>query len=361
MSQLIGLKRSEHGPERPVWTSAAEAEAAWSASIGATMAVTTQRRYRLEVARFLRAWDDLPWVLERHDLWRYVDLFGQGCRSYRRRIGLKMGDACLKGQDVSGCNSECLAYESMRFATVDAHLGAVSHFFRFMEQNGMVEVNHVESVKKAWVRQNKHRNRTQPRRVPSLEDVRKLYRSSQANRAALYAVLAKTGTRIAEALSLRLDAEHFKPGHWLLIPEGYGKRRGNRFLPIDRELARVLEAYLPWREARMTRFNESHSALFVTPLGRPLAPGSDPAHAINRMLRGDQERLGLLDSRGRNFTAHAFRHFFSDALKRNGCDDYWWHILRGDVPRHNQDVYIHPTEQDLIRAYHAHAPRLGVA
>ena len=47
------------------------------------------------------------------------------------------------------------------------------------------------------------------------------------------------------------------------------------------------------------------------------------------------------------FTHHALRHFFSDQLKRNGLEDYYWNILRGDIPKGNLKTYVHPTQQDI--------------
>lgn len=356
MNQLVGLKKSGVGDESAGFQSAEESLRAWFGLLDATCAVATRKRYKIQVRKFVAAWDELPWELSKADIWRYIELYSQGCTNFRTNIGAGRGEGCTKGLVPSNCSAECPLYASVKVQTIGAHLQAVAAYYRFLEQRNMVSVNVLERVKREWAKQSKHRHRSSNRRIPTKEEIRVLLRGTLPNHAAVLAVMAKCGTRIGETLSLRVDSEHFERGRWLVIPDVYGKRRGNRRLVIDAELWSCLEPYLSWRVERMRVNGQEHAYLFVKGNGEPFCQGADPSGDFNAYLRLDQERLGLAEG-GNHFTAHAFRHFFSDELKRNGCEDFYWHLLRGDVPRHNMDVYLHPKPEELRKHYLASAPR----
>lgn len=357
MNELVGLTRTRKGSMEPEFRTKDEAFEAWIPVLISTLAATSARRYQIQASRFLRAWVDEPWELEKEDIWRYIHEFSQGCSFFRTNVGKSQTKGCMKDLDLVGCSTKCRSYEPVRVQTVEAHLQAVSAFYRFLEQRNMVQVNVVEAIKRDWSRQMKHRRRSSARRIPTVDEIQILLKRSLPQRAAVYAVMAKTGVRISEALALKVDSVHFEPQKWFVLPQFYGKRRGNRKLPIDAELWRLLEPYLEWRSEVMAANGEVHDMLFVKANGQAFSLGFDPSGYFSKCIKADQERLGLSDG-SNHFTAHAFRHFFSDELVRNGCSDFFWHLLRGDVPRNNRDVYLHPTDDELRRHYLAHAPRL---
>jgi integrase len=254
--RLEGLKRGAYTIDRPRWITTEEALEAWSASLDANVAPLTKRRLLLQTRRFLSAWDDLPWLLDREDVWGYAELYSQGCRNFCTASSPGAGPGCREGLDIGSCATSCPKYQSMAYETVGAHLQAVSNFFRFLEHHGVVKFNVAESVKKEWLHQNKHRKRVKEHRVPALADVQKLL-SGQPNHALVYLLMAKTGPRVGEAMSLRVDFEHFERGRWFKVPGDEGKRRGNRYLFLDQELDAAVEKYLVWRRNVMLNCGRS--------------------------------------------------------------------------------------------------------
>lgn len=355
MRQAVVLS-SHKGPRaRPTWSSNDEAFQAWHDYEQTRLSPVTLGHYAHEVRRFLGHWTDLAWSLDRQDIWTYVRTYAAYCRNYR--AGGARAEYCAAKQDLNGCTTTCPAYGVMNINTVDHHLRAVSAFYHFLDHAGLIQHNPVQRVHREWSRENKHRQRKSSRRVPTRQELGLLMRrDTPIHRRALYAVLAKTGFRIGEAIKLQADEEHLDLVHgWLHLPEFYGKRRGNRSLPIAPDLQAVLAEYLPWRRALMERLGCEHDFLLVTPQGKPYSPKHGPDSA-NKALKLDQERLGLTGSRP--FTAHAFRHFFSDSLKKAGCPDYWWNVLRGPQPRNNLGTYVHPSLDDVRDQYREYAPVL---
>lgn len=356
---LIGLTRQQTSPTEVPWNTNGEAVQAWKTHAATRLAPVTLRTYTYQIQRFAAAWNDPLWLLSHQDIWHYTTQYSSQCRHYRMQLGRGNGPGCTQGQDLATCNPQCPTYQAMRFVTVDAHLQAIVAFYDYLEHLGAVDKNPARSVKREWVRENRHRHRQRAKRIPNAQEIRTLLQGDiQDNHRAVYAVMAKTGTRSSEALSLRIDPQHYEPGKWLRIPENeHGKRRGNRWLPIDDELHAILQDYLEWRNDRIQNWPHPHEYLFIAPTGRRLAPGPDPSQTLLGFCKADQQRTGLATDLP-PWRPHAFRHFFSDTLKRNGCDEYWWNILRGDVPRGNLSTYVHPTREDIRQQYDRHAPKL---
>lgn len=329
-----------------------EAFAAWQQYTKARVSVFTFNNYSYDVRMFLGALERPAWEYGQHDLWTYLDLYLQRCRHHQwgaPRFADEGGAYCRKRLDLNECGAKCPAFEARTAITTQKHLQAVITFYDFLVRHGLTPYNFVRDVKREYARENRARP-VKEKVVPSMDELRALLRATPGeNRRALYFFLAKTGCRISEAIRIPLDLEHVDlENGWARIPSG-GKRRGNPFVVIDAELKRELTQYLKWRRGRA-----KSDYLFVNYAGRGFNP--QDTWAINKVMRRDLKRANITGSRV--FSPHSLRHFFSDYVKREGVDPYWWNVLRGDVPSGNEATYVHPTLEDIQSQYVRFAPRI---
>jgi integrase len=337
-----------------------EALDAWFEADASNLRPTTLNKYRSAIERFVRDWGDVPvWTLRKRDLWQYVQNVQLLCRFYQGTSANGRKPNCIQNQNLDQCGPACVAFKALRQLSVRNTLCAVIRFYDHLADMEVIEHNVMRDVARQWVRKTpKEVGRI--RQPATLEQVKRLTGMGvPIQRRAVYAVLAKTGVRIGEAANIRIDSEHFNLEEgWLKLPsEGYAKRKGNRYVVIDSELQPVLREYLEWREVKARQLNISHDYLFIVQTGRNLrtitgGPGN------TGWVRPDLKRTGAVGE-GPDITFHSFRHYFSDTIKRNGIDSYWFHVLRGDVVRGTEGVYIHPTVDDIQKQYNDHRPRLA--
>lgn len=135
---------------------------------------------------------------------------------------------------------------------------------------------------------------------------RRVYKFPAEDRVWLYAMAAATGLR-AKELSV-LIPEDFRlaadPPH-VTLPGRYTKNGDDLVLPIDRQTAAGLRAFLAGR-----------------PAGEPVWPGSWARHhCAGRVLGRDLDDAGLprRDARGRTFDFHALRNTYVTAMGRTGA------------------------------------------
>ncbi len=359
---------TDENPAAPLTTNE-EIWACWRDYHATRLQPITHQHYGYEIQAFLSAWPGvLVSKLAARDLWAYIGIYSQRCRHFRRQgFPIKNGAACDKKQDLTKCGKDsCTFYEAVLFHTVDKHLQAIVSLYDVLVRKEALSYNFVRDVKRAWVKENQHLKRKPPKRVLTKAEINLLvHRSHRLNRKILYAILAKTGVRIREALLLRCDAEHMNLAEgWLKVPYYKGKRRGNRILIIDDELRAILVAYLEWRERWVRRDAQgkpTHDRLIISHRGIGFDPDQEMV-VLAKVVRPDCVRLKIMkgdEPRHNRITPHSFRHFFSDEIKRNGIDPYWWNVLRGDVPRGNEQTYVHPSLEDIRGHYRQHAPDIG--
>jgi len=352
----------------PRFTSNEAIATAWRDYQETRLQPVTLRHYAYEIRSFLDAWTStLATTLQPRDLRAYLVQYGQRCQFYRRQgFPIAKGAFCVQKRDLAACGKGlCPAYQPLVFATVENHLKALVCLYDFLVGQEALPHNFVRDVKRAWIQEHRHLNRSRSKRLLSHEDVRRLVEEASApNRMILYALLAKTGARIKEVLLLRVDRDHMNLQEgWLKVPEFKGKRRGNRYLVVDDELRHLLQDYFPWREARVQRDTNQQPSTHVLVLNYRGEPFNvdDETSLLKTVVTPDCVRLGLMrpkESVTNRITPHRFRHYFSDALKKNGIDPYWWNVLRGDLPRGNEKTYVHPSLVEIRQQYRAFAPML---
>lgn len=341
---------------------------AWERHEATRLRPVTRQHYAYEVQLFLDAWaPTLVTDIKAIDVRQYIRQFGERCQFFRRHsIQATQGPSCAKGQDLTRCGpASCPLYNPLLAQTVEKHLQALTRLYDFLVHEEQLPFNFVRDVKRSWKGENRHRFRQTAPFVPTTEEVTRLINGTQPpNHKVIYAILAKTGIRIGEMLRLQLDPDHMNLDQgWMKIPEFPGKRRGNRILIVDPELRSILRRYLEWRDRKVAKDEAGQpvtNRILVTAAGRPYKDGHETSIVVH-MFRPDAIRLGICRAgadRPNRLNPHGLRHYFSNEIKRNEIDPYWWNVLRGDIPKGNEKRYIHPELAQVKAKYLQYAPTL---
>jgi integrase/recombinase XerD len=195
--------------------------------------------------------------------------------------------------------------------TVENYFTAISGLYEFLEYEGYVEKNPVQSVRKRYIRRYKDNNDGQMRKLISVEEMEQLINSTIDIRdKALITLLAKTGIRRNELISLDLDDIDWVEQSIRLKPTS---KRTNRIVFFDDETSFLLKRWLRTRESRK---NNSES-LFINNQGDRLN-----RNGIYLAVTKAAEKVGLHDSDSErmedHFSLHCCRHWFTTHMRRAG-------------------------------------------
>jgi len=237
--------------------------------------------------------------------------------------------------------------------TVENDFTAISAFCDYLVYEDIAGSNPVLPFRKRYLKQYKDDFRS-TKRLLSVEEMSRFVNSILDPRdCAIAVLLAKTGIRRGELLTLDVTDINWE---FLSITLKPAKKRSNRVVFFDDECAIVLRRWLRTREALGSR----SEALFVSyeSLGRLSRNGV--WSAIVKYAR----RLGFHDSESSkledHFGPHCFRHWFTTWLRRNGMPREYVQELRGDHRREAIDIYDHIDSEDLRKKYLACIPKLGL-
>ncbi|MFQ5870564.1 MAG: tyrosine-type recombinase/integrase [Candidatus Geothermarchaeales archaeon] len=264
----------------------------------------------------------------------------------------------LRPEDLKAILAYALYDRRLRPKTVRAYFSALSCFCDFLQYEGIIQINPVPSFRKRYLRDYKKRgvgNNSFERQLLTIEQMRDLVGGTLDPRdRAILMVLAKTGIRRNELVCLDVEDVDFATMTIRLKPH---PKRTNLVLFVDDECARALRAWLVARENYKLR--PSCTALFVGQHGDRLQ-----RQGVYEVVTSRARVAGLHDLRSRDprhrFTPHAFRHWFTTWLRRNGMRREFIQELRGDVRGDAVDLYDHIDREELRRAYLACIPRLGM-
>ena len=240
--------------------------------------------------------------------------------------------------------------------TVRAYFSALSAMCDFLEYEGLLPANPVAPFRKRYLRDYKKRRGEDDgvRRLLTLEEMRLLIGSAldPRDRAILF-VLAKTGVRREELIAMDVDDVDFVQGSVRLKAH---PKRSNGLVFFDDECARALRAWLAAREAYALAPGER--ALFVGQHGSRLRRQGVYEAVVGQAVACGLHTADETDA-ARRVTPHAFRHFFTTWLRRNGMPREFIKWLRGDARNEAIDVYDHVDPDEVRKAYVACVPRLG--
>ena len=133
----------------------------------------------------------------------------------------------------------------------------------------------------------------------------------------LFSLMATTGLRIEEALTLRLSDIEEKNGYVIAhIREENNKTHVSRNIPIANKCYECYREYMKLR----TSMDADEPFVFLSYRGKKLTKG-----AVNKIINKYTTRLGL----DKHITNHCFRHYANVQLKANSVPDYTVKYLLG--------------------------------
>ncbi len=261
--------------------------------------------------------------------WLGADLRSAGRDDFRKYI------AYMRGRD--------LAYATLRFS-----MSAISTFYIYLEDEGVIEFNHVPAVMRKYLKSYKGNVQGETRQYITVDQAVILVNSIwPARDKAIAVMLSKTGLRVGELAALNLQDIDIDGLTLSVHPH---PKRTNCTVFFDLEAAECLQNYQVVR-------GTVPGPLFQSDRGR-LGIGG-----IEGVISGAAARVGLHDPQGplkAHFTPHCFRHCFTTWLDEAGMKREYIQILRGDAGREVIDRYLHSDLRKVKEAYLAHIPQLGI-
>jgi len=159
---------------------------------------------------------------------------------------------------------------------------------------------------------------------------------------AMFELLYSSGLRLAELLSLDLDARLDLAGGEATVT---GKRGKTRVVPIGRA---ALEAIAAWLPVRATLVSGDEKALFVTRSGTRPSQGA---------VRSRLDRWSRLHGDGTHVHPHMLRHSFASHVLQSSGDLRAVQEMLGHASIQSTQVYTHLDFQHLAKVYDQAHPR----
>jgi integrase/recombinase XerC/integrase/recombinase XerD len=229
-------------------------------------------------------------------------------------------------------------------ASIARKLSVVRSFFRFCEENGLVEASPAVGVVSPKI----------PRRLPQvlspeqtaqLLDGIKVGKPLELRDRALFELIYSCGLRCQEVLDLGLKDLGLESREVRVK----GKGRKVRLVPMGDIAIEALEHYLESGRPRLVeRSATDEGRLFVSRSGRPLS-SSDVQRRLTRHLARAGVPAGT--------SPHTLRHSFATHLLEGGADLRSIQELLGHSSLRTTQVYTHVSAAHLRKAYRKAHPR----
>ncbi|WP_436345560.1 tyrosine-type recombinase/integrase [Natronorubrum sp. FCH18a] len=154
------------------------------------------------------------------------------------------------------------------------------------------------------------------------------------------AILAKTGCRVDEALSIKYDD--------LLLEDGFIRlrvRKGGKqtVVPIDEELEQAIERY---------QFVSSRDDEYLSPsiYGNKLGKERMRRSVRSAAVKADVMEEGETRFQ-KKFTPHTFRTVFTTLMRNQGMKDHFLQYIRGDAEQETMDIYTRVDRDEARTEY----------
>ena len=221
--------------------------------------------------------------------------------------------------------------------SVSRRLVAVKVFFRYLQQEGLLDRNVTEAMDspRLW--------KILPG-VLSLKEVERMLSVPQGDDrialrdGALLELLYATGLRVSEAAGLKLEDLHFE--EWYL--RCYGKGSKTRVVPFGARARERLREYLARARPRFEK-PASGRQVFLTYRGRAFS-----RKGIWKLVKAYAGRAGI----AKPVSPHTLRHSFASHLLANGAPLRVIQEMLGHADIATTQVYTH-VDQGRLRAVHA--------
>lgn len=229
-------------------------------------------------------------------------------------------------------------------ATLARRLVALKMFFRFLQQEGLLEQNVAETL------DSPHLWRHLPE-ILSPADVDLLLKTPDLKTEkgirdrAILELMYACGLRVSEVVNLRMSQLHFADGYIRVL----GKGSKERLVPVARESARRVTTYLD--RVRPVWSGEEASAagiVFLSVNGNPLTRAR-----IWQLIRELAREAGLPG----HVHPHTLRHSFASHLLSAGAPLRTIQEMLGHADISTTQIYTHVDAQRLREVHHTFHPR----
>lgn len=244
----------------------------------------TIETYKSNVSEFLQHFPE-PEKVDKHDLRYYLE--------YLQDRGLK--DSTLKG-----------------------YFSALSTFYDFLIYEEIAQANPILPFRQRFLDKPAKHERRQLLTIPEMREL--VGTVEEIRNLTMMATLAKHGPRREEFRQLNRENINMDRRQ-ITYPQK--AKRNNRVLPMDDELYKLFEEYLPERDKK-ARSN----ALWISSRG-----GRIHKDDANKIIAAYAQPLGFHDPGGpleNKLTTHCFRKFMTHHLYAKGMRDASIKIVRGD-------------------------------
>jgi integrase/recombinase XerD len=235
-----------------------------------------------------------------------------------------------------------LRHHGLSHRSLVRNLVAIRTFFRFLTEEGKLNVNPVEELESPQL------SRKLPE-ILSLKEVERLLEQPDLKTPlgirdrAMLEMLYATGMRVSELVHLPLNQINLEGGYVLL----YGKGSKERVVPLGKESIQWVTLYLDTVRGHLARGRET-PFLFVNRSGRGMS-----RQRFWKSIKGYGQKAAIR----KRVTPHLLRHSFASHLLERGADLRSVQMMLGHADISTTQIYTHVTGERLKRIHERHHPR----
>ncbi len=232
--------------------------------------------------------------------------------------------------------------KGMTTNSISRHLVSIKVFFRFLQQEGMLDKNVTDTMDspKLWKILPDTLSEKEVDRLLRAPDMRK---PLGVRDRAILEIFYASGLRVSELANLQLSNLHIDDGYLRVI----GKGRKERVIPVARDSSNILECYL--NEIRPMLCDDPRlQHVFVTRHGTALS-----RKTLWRMIKNYTIKAGIM----KNVTPHTLRHSFASHLLQNGAPLRVIQEMLGHADIATTQIYTHVNPERLKSIHQQFHPR----
>ena len=267
-----------------------------------------------------------------HDLNRFVDhLRNKGIPDVEKagKLDMRAFLISLKRQGLSS-------------RTIARNLVALRTFFRFLIQEGGLEVSPAEELESPAT----------AKKLPeilTLKEVERLLEQPNTQTLlgmrdrAMLELLYATGMRVSELVQLPMNQMNLEGGYVLL----YGKGSKERVVPLGSEAMKWATLYMKTTRGKLTKGKES-PFLFINRSGKGMS---------RQRVWKSMKEYGLKAGIKKRIAPHLLRHSFASHLLERGADLRSVQMMLGHSDISTIQIYTHVVGERLKKIHQRHHPR----
>lgn len=226
--------------------------------------------------------------------------------------------------------------------SISRHLVSIKVFFRFLQQEGMLDKNVTDTMDspRLWKILPDTLSEKEVERILDAPDLRKPLGIRDR---AMLEILYASGLRVSELSNLQLSDLHIDDGYIRVI----GKGRKERVIPVARESAELLLLYL--EEVRPVLCdNPRLQNVFVSKRETALC-----RQRLWQIIKKYTKDAGIM----KNVTPHTLRHSFASHLLENGAPLRVIQEMLGHADIATTQIYTHVNPERLKSIHQKFHPR----